>query len=61
MQAYVYLGLTSQVQGRPSIVGNSAPLVDAQQVFNSKFTAMIKDYSIRACIDRYQSILEHAL
>ena len=36
VKAYVYLVLTSQVQARSSIVGNSAPAVDAQQVFKSK-------------------------
>ena len=33
VRAYVYLVLTSQVQARSSIVGNSAPAVNAQQVF----------------------------
>ena len=33
VRAYVYLVLTSQVQARSSIVGNSAPAVDAQKVF----------------------------
>ena len=37
VRAYVYLVLTSQVQARSSIVGNSAPAVDAQQVFKSTF------------------------
>ena len=47
MRVYVYLVLTSQVQTRPSIVGNSAPAVDAQKVFKSTFKALInEDYSI---------------
>ena len=33
VRAYIYLVLTSQVQGRPSTVGNSAFSIDAQQVF----------------------------
>ena len=47
MRVYVSLVLTSQVQTRPSIVGNSAPAVDAQKVFKSTFKALInEDYSI---------------
>ena len=62
MRAYVYLFLTSQVQARSSIVGNSAPAVDAQQVFKSTFNALInEDYSIGIDIKRYQGVLEHAL
>ena len=37
VREHVYLVLTSQVQARSSIVGNSAPAVDAQQVFKSTF------------------------
>ena len=33
-RAYVYLVITSQFQARSNIVRNSAPEVDAQQVFN---------------------------
>ena len=62
MRTYVYLVLTSQVQARSSIVGNSAPAVDAQQVFKSTFKALInEDYSIGIDIERYQGVLEHAL
>ena len=62
VRTYVYLVLTSQVQARSSIVGNSASAMDAQQVFKSMFKALInEDYSISTDIDRYQSILEHAL
>ena len=62
MRAYVYLVLTSQVQARSSTVGNSAPAVDAQQVFKSTFkTLIIEDYSIDIDIERYQKVLEHAL
>ena len=62
VRAYVYLVLTSQVQARSSIVGNSAPAVDAQQVFKSTFKALInEDYSIAIDIERYQGVLGHAL
>ena len=43
VRGYVYLILTSQVQAKSSIVGNSAPAVDAQQVFKSTFKALITD------------------
>ena len=60
--AYVLLVLTSQVQARSSIVGNSAPAVDAQKVFKGTFKALInEDYSIGIDIERYQGVLEHAL
>ena len=62
VRAYVYLVLTSQAQARSSIVGNSAPAVDAQKVFKGTFKALIKeDYSIGIDIERYQGVLEHAL
>ena len=62
VRAYIYLVLTSQVQARSIIVGNSAPAVDAQQVFGSMFRALINEnYSIAIDIERYQGALEHAL
>ena len=62
VRSYVYLVLTSQVQARSSIVGNSAPAVDAQQVFKSTFKALTnEDYSIGTNIERYQGLLEHEL
>ena len=62
VRAYVYLFLTSQVQARSSIVGNSAPAVDTQQVFKSTFKALVsEDYSIAINIERYQRVLEHTL
>ena len=63
MKAYVYLVIISQVQARSSIVGNSAPTVDAQQAFKSAFKALINedDYSIAIDISQYQGVLEHAL
>ena len=42
--AYVYLVLSSQVQARSTVVGNSAPAVDAQQLFKSTFKALINEY-----------------
>ena len=60
VRAYVYLVLTSQVQARSSIVGNSAPAVDAQQLFKDTFKSLInEDLSID--IEKYQGVLEHAL
>ena len=62
VRAYVYLVLTSQVQARSTIVGNSAPVVDAQQALKGMFKALInEDYSIGIDIERYQRVLEHAL
>ena len=62
VRAYVYLVLTSQVKARSGIVGNSAPAMDAQQVFKSTFKIFInEDYSIAIDIKRYQEVLEHAL
>ena len=59
---YVYLILTSQVQSRSSIVGKSAPAVDALKVFKGRFKALInEDYSIGIDIERYQGVLQHAL
>ena len=55
MRAYVYLVLTSQAQARSSIVGDSAPAVDAQQIFKSTFKALInEDYFIAIDFERYQ-------
>ena len=62
VRAYVFLVLTSQAQASSSIVGNSAPVVDAQQVFKGTFKALInEDYSIGIDIESYQGVLEHAL
>ena len=53
VRAYIYLAITSQVQARSSIVSNSAPAVDSQQVFKSTLKALInEDYSIGIDIDR---------
>ena len=62
LRAYVCLVLSSQVQARLSIVGNSVPAVDAQNLFMNTFKTLIKeDYSIAIDIERYQGALEHAL
>ena len=58
--AYFYLVLSSQTQTRSTIVGNSAPAVDAQQLFIDTFKSLInEDLSID--IEKYQEMLEHAL
>ena len=55
VRVYVYLVLTSQVEARSSIVGNSASAVDAQKVSKSTFWALInEDYSIGINIEKYQ-------
>ena len=62
VRVYVYLVLTSQVHARSSIVGNSAPAVDAQKVFKSTFNVLIsEEYSIDIDVERYQGVLQHAL
>ena len=62
LRAYVCLVLSSQVQARLSIVGNSVPAVDAQNLFMNTFKTLInEDYSIAIDIERYQGALEHAL
>ena len=62
VKAYIYLVFTSQAQTTSSIVGNSAPAVDAQEVFKSTFKALInEDYSFGIDIQRYQGVFEHAL
>ena len=58
--AYVYLVLSSQAQVRSTVVGNSAPAVDAQQLFKDMFKPLInEDLSIDT--ERYQGVLQHAL
>ena len=60
VMAYVYLVLSSQVQARSTVVGNSAPAVDAQQLFKDMFKSLInEDLSID--IETYQEVLEHTL
>ena len=62
MRSYVYSVLTSQAQARSSIVGNSAPALDVQQVFKSTFKALKnEDDSIGTDIERYLAVLEYEL
>ena len=62
VRTYVYLVLTSQVQARSRVVGNSVPAMDAQKVFQSTFKALInEDYSIGIDVERYQGVLKYAL
>ena len=62
VRAYVYLVPSSQVPARSTVVGNSAPAMDAQRVLKSMFKAMIsEDYSIGINIEKSQGVLEHAL
>ena len=62
VRAYFYLVLTSQIQARSSMVGNSTPAVDAHQIFKGTFKALInEDYSIGIDTKRYQGVLEHVL
>ena len=56
----VYLVLSSQVQARSTIVGNSAPAVDAQQLFKDTFKSLINE-DLPIDIKKYQGVLEHAL
>ena len=58
--AYIYLVLTSQVQTRSSIAGNSAPAVDAQTLFKDTFKSLIKE-DLSIDIEKYQRVLEHTL
>ena len=47
VRAYIYLVFTSQIQARSTIVGNSAPAVEAEQALKGMFNALInEDYSI---------------
>ena len=62
VRAYLYLVRFSQVPARSTVVGNSAPAMDAQRVLKSMFKAMIsEDYSIGIDIEKSQGVLEHAL
>ena len=62
VRAFVYLVLTSQVQAKSRIVGNSVSAVDAQEVFKSTFKALLdEDYFISDNIQRYQDVLKRAL
>ena len=60
MIAYVYLVFSFQAQAMSNIVGNSAPAVDAQQLFKDMFKSLINE-DLSTDIEKYQGVLEHAL
>ena len=60
VMAYVYLVLSSQIQSRSTIVGNSAPAVDTQQLFKDTFKSLINEH-LSTDIEKYQRVSEHAL
>ena len=43
MRVYIYFVVTPQVQAKSSIIGTSAPAMDAQKVFKSTFKALINE------------------
>ena len=62
VSTYFYLVLTSQLQARSSILGNSVSVLDTQLVFKSMFKVIInEDCSINANVNRYQGALEQSL
>ena len=62
VRAYVCLLLTSQVQARSKIVGETTNAFVAQYIYMNSFEELIKsDYSIADDIARYQEVLEHAM
>ena len=58
--AYVYVVFRSQVHARSTIVGNSVPAVDPQQLFKDTFKSLIRE-DLNTDIEKYQGVLEHAL
>ena len=60
MIAYVYLVFSFQAQAMSNIVGNSAPAVDAQQLFKDMFKSLINE-NLSIDIETYQEVLEHTL
>ena len=61
-QTTLHLAAPIQVQGRSSIVSNSASAEDAQQAFKRAFNVLInEDCSIGVDIAGYQNVLEHAM
>ena len=58
--AHVYIVLSSQAQARSTIVCNSAPAVDGQQLFKDTFKSLINE-GLSIDIEKYQGVLEHAL
>ena len=60
VMAYVYLVFSSQAQARSTIVGNSVPAVDAQQLFKDTLKSLIRE-DLTIDIEKYQGVLEHPL
>ena len=58
--AHVSIVLSSQAQARSTIVCNSAPAVDGQQLFKDTFKSLINE-GLSIDIEKYQGVLEHAL
>ena len=57
---YVYLVLSSQIKAKSTIAGNSAPAVDAQEVFKDTFNGLIRG-DLSTDPEKYQGLLEHGL
>ena len=60
VMTHVCLVLSSQVKGRSTMVGNSAPAADAQKVFKDTFNSLIKE-DLSIDVEKYQGVLEHVL
>ena len=57
---YVYLVLSSQIKAKSTIAGNSAPAVDAQEVFKDMFNDLIRG-DLSTDTEKYQGLLEYGL
>ena len=60
VMVYVYLVLSSQIKAKSTIAGNSAPAVDAQEVFKDTFNGLIRG-DLSTDPEKYQGLLEHGL
>ena len=60
VMTYVYLVLSSRAKARSTVVDNSAPAVDAQQLFKDTFKSLINE-GLSIDIEKYKGVLEHAL
>ena len=60
VMVYVYLVLSSQIKAKSTIAGNSAPAVDAQEVFKDMFNDLIRG-DLSTDTEKYQGLLEHGL
>lgn len=60
IQAYSYLVLTSQAAVKHGILGNMAPSLAAQRIFNDNLEDLINEVvSLEDDITRYQSTLKY--